>query len=69
MGVIWEAYHKGVPLLGIPGITLEETLMGRWFRVSSSWPSGQFATNLPAASNGGSNLMHSLKNPKFFVSL
>ena len=20
---IWEAYHKGVPLLGVPGITLE----------------------------------------------
>ena len=23
MGVVWEAYHKGVPLLGVPGITLE----------------------------------------------
>ena len=23
MGMVWEAYHKGVPLLGVPGITLE----------------------------------------------
>ena len=23
MGIVWEAYHKGVPLLGVPGITLE----------------------------------------------
>ena len=24
MGIVWEAYHKGVPLLRVPGITLEE---------------------------------------------
>ena len=24
MGMVWEAYHKGIPLLGVPGITLEE---------------------------------------------
>ena len=23
MGIAWEAYHKGVPLLGVPGITLD----------------------------------------------
>ena len=23
MGIVWEAYHKGVPLLGVPGIALE----------------------------------------------
>ena len=23
MGIVWEAYHKGVPLLGVPEITLE----------------------------------------------
>ena len=23
MGMVWEAYHKEVPLLGVPGITLE----------------------------------------------
>ena len=23
MGIVLEAYHKGVPLLGVPGITLE----------------------------------------------
>ena len=23
MGIVWEAYHKGVPLLGGPGITLD----------------------------------------------
>ena len=23
MGTVWEAYHKGFPLLGVPGITLE----------------------------------------------
>ena len=22
MGIVWEAYHKGVPLLGVHGITL-----------------------------------------------
>ena len=26
MGMVWEAYHKGVPLLGVPGITLEKGL-------------------------------------------
>ena len=23
MGMVWEAYHQGVPLLGVPGITLD----------------------------------------------
>ena len=23
MGIVWEAYHKGVPLVGVPGITLD----------------------------------------------
>ena len=23
MGIVWEAYHKGVPSLGVPGITLD----------------------------------------------
>ena len=23
MGMVWEAYHKGVPVLGVPGITLD----------------------------------------------
>ena len=23
MGIVWEANHKGVPLLGVPGISLE----------------------------------------------
>ena len=23
MGMVWEAYHKGVPLLGVPEISLE----------------------------------------------
>ena len=23
MGIVWEDYHKGVPLLGVPGITLD----------------------------------------------
>ena len=23
MGIVWEAYRKGVPLSGVPGITLE----------------------------------------------
>ena len=23
MGIVWEAYHKGVPLLGVPGIILD----------------------------------------------
>ena len=27
MGIVWESYHKGVPLLGVPGITLDVCLM------------------------------------------
>ena len=23
MGIVWEAYHKGVPLLGVPGNPIE----------------------------------------------
>ncbi len=23
MGIVWEAYHKGVPLLRVPGITVD----------------------------------------------
>ena len=26
MGRGWETYHKGVPLLGVPGITLDEKI-------------------------------------------
>ncbi len=28
MGIVWEAYHKGVPLLGVPGITLDKLMLG-----------------------------------------
>ena len=27
VGIVWEAYHKGVPLLGVPGITLDISTM------------------------------------------
>ena len=27
VGMVWEASHKGVPLLGVPGITLDSILM------------------------------------------
>ena len=23
IGILWEAYHQGIPLLGVPGITLD----------------------------------------------
>ena len=26
MGVVWEAYHKGVPLLGVPENPIDKTL-------------------------------------------
>ena len=26
MGMVWEAYHTGVPLLGVPGISLENAV-------------------------------------------
>ena len=29
MGIVWEAYHKGVPLLGVPGISLDLYLEDR----------------------------------------
>ena len=25
MGIVWETYHKGVPILGVPGITLDSS--------------------------------------------
>ena len=33
MGIVWEAYHNEVPLLGVPGITLDLNGMGLAFRV------------------------------------
>ena len=27
MGIVWEAYHKGVPLLGVPGTTLDTRII------------------------------------------
>ena len=27
MGIVWEAYHKGVPLLGVPRISLDCKLL------------------------------------------
>ena len=32
MGIVWEAY-KGVPLLGVPGITLESMLITDWIEI------------------------------------
>ena len=46
MGIVWEAYHKGVPLLGVPGITVDfsfaglhsspwtDVFSGYWWRLS-----------------------------------
>ena len=28
MGIVWETYHKGVPLLGVPENTLERVWLG-----------------------------------------
>ena len=36
MGMVWEAYHKGVPLLGVPEISLESTLQDRLPRLISN---------------------------------
>ena len=36
MGIVWEAYHKGVPLLGVPGITLDTTMVSIVFS-RDSW--------------------------------
>ena len=30
MGMVWETYHKGVPLLGVPGITLDPWIRMSW---------------------------------------
>ena len=27
MGIVWEAYHKGVPLLGVPANSSEITIL------------------------------------------
>jgi len=29
MGIIWETYRKRVPLLGVPGITLDKTAISK----------------------------------------
>ena len=29
MGMVWEAYQKGVPLLGVPGISLDSDFIAR----------------------------------------
>ena len=29
MGIVWEAYHKGVPLLGVPRVSLD-IIMVQW---------------------------------------
>ncbi len=33
MGIVWKAYHKGVPLLGVPGITLEYIVKGDFQKI------------------------------------
>ena len=35
MEIVWEAYHKGVPFLGVPGITLD--VKPRGFEVWRRW--------------------------------
>ena len=35
MGMVWEGYHKGVPLLGVSGSTLE--ISSLFIRTLSSW--------------------------------
>lgn len=27
IGILWEAYHQGIPLLGVPGMTLDLLLI------------------------------------------
>ena len=29
MAIVWEAYHKGVPLFGVLGITLDKSVLSR----------------------------------------
>ena len=38
MGLVWEAYHKGLPLLGVPGITID---LLHIFAIISSFESSQ----------------------------
>ena len=33
MGIVWKAYHKEVPLLGVPGITLEYIVKGDFQKI------------------------------------
>ena len=37
MGMVWEAYHKGVPLLGVPGISLDFVCSIFWFSDVRTW--------------------------------
>ena len=68
MGIVWEAYHKGVPLLGVPEITLDffPPLLSAIARKSLGAAPGQLAefqhlTASPAmACHGVSNLVCSI---------
>ena len=37
MGVVWEAYHKGFPLLGVPGITLDKDIQYQYLWTYCWW--------------------------------
>ena len=39
MGIVWESYHKGVPLLGVPGITLGISMASKkvWMFRNGVW--------------------------------
>ena len=49
MGIVWETYHKGVPLLGIPENTLDRWWQLKYFRNFHPETWGRFPPNLTVA--------------------
>ena len=49
MGIVWEAYHQGVPLLGVPGTTLDR-IFAKFFGLETSWGKGDLKKTIPIIS-------------------
>ena len=54
MGIVWETYHKGVPLLGVPGITLDSvSQVSCWFSCPSFGSAKCVPSSLENLARGG----------------
>ena len=61
MGIVWETYHKGVPLLGVLGITLDKSCLFRG-SIGSSWEETLFSIESIPMIGGKGGLVYSPEN-------